>query len=1167
MKFVKRKRWQYFLSVFLCTCLLGQIFIYSAGANDRSADIIGSSPLLVPNYVTATGLSGKGQIVGIADSGLDQGSLTDIHPDLQSESGAMPRVVMLKSYTDRGLADDPVGHGTFMTGVIAGSGKASGGKYQGIAPGASIYFQALLDKNNNLRIPNNINDLFNPAYSAGVRIHVDGWGGGSNKYDFISAQIDKFVYWYPDFLPVFSAGNNGPNNGTLTAEANSKNALVIGSSQVPRPASDPESCFADQVAASSSRGLTGDGRIKPDLVAPGSSLISAKSSLTEGNFSANSFYTYMGGSSMATAVTGGALALLREQLNSQFNILSPSSALLKALLINGARFASGNIEEQGFGILDSSGTALALQEGTFKFMDEKSQLNQEDNLQYKFTVADPSLPVKVTLAWTDPPGTPGAASALVNNLDLIVRDSTGKVYYGNDFEGRGHSDKLNNVEQVYIKVPKAGEYSVTVRAAQINSSKGQDFALVYGQALTTGVITKLDNDQIYLDDGSSVNLQNLKLHQVIDGVLTNSADRLQIGSEVYQSSSSLYVFGETWQTGGIQALHVTDGDLLLEMNANVREGGYYLDPQAKAMEGSIIVNGIPVAGIDNIPTGSELKASVNPFLQTLWKLEAANQKVSGFIAEIDSVKQQLQLFKNDKIYRLAPWAAIAYQDQILDCSVQDLPYGSAEPNTLDQLMPGSKVTLQVSPNTGTVQSILVERRLVIGKVVNIDAKEQLITLDTGHTYKLFPGSAVYFNKDKADLTQIHPGDWVRAQLLSAENTIIQIQAYSRVDYGRVVYNSTQQNTLYIIDSNNQSRTYTINKNTEVYGSGILLETSAVNSGSWVRVISDPSNSAAWQVELAEVIEDNSKTISTIDPHNMTVTTTDGSKYQYTEFTRFSNGGYRVEPEDVTIGEKAQITVLRSPVPQSKVLAAVDVNIPVNVKLPDLQIIARSLNGVLIIQGNTSADRLYLYRQDGSQERIIPGEKGAISRIYGLLEGEQELQAVALNTATGAMVSRNIKITAYPIGAPVTSFSDIGGHWAEKYILDLARRNIVAGCGDGGFHPDQYLTRAELAVITARMQNLNFSVLPAPSVLNDYMDIPWWAMEAVLANQQAGLLSVYSDGKFKPSQVVTRSELNTLAARIEEREVINLFPGDALSPDRPITRAEAAAVLDQMLYNR
>ena len=103
----KSKIWQQLLimlllAAFLCSSLLAVPSTVAAAQkellNDRSADIIGSTPLLVPGILTPRGLSGRGQIVGLADSGLDKGQIGDLHPDLQSEPGTMPRVAMLRSY-------------------------------------------------------------------------------------------------------------------------------------------------------------------------------------------------------------------------------------------------------------------------------------------------------------------------------------------------------------------------------------------------------------------------------------------------------------------------------------------------------------------------------------------------------------------------------------------------------------------------------------------------------------------------------------------------------------------------------------------------------------------------------------------------------------------------------------------------------------------------------------------------------------------------------------------------------------------------------------------------------------------------------------------------------------------------------------------------------------
>ena len=244
---------------------------------------------------------------------------------------------MLRSWAGAPVASDPNGHGTAMAATIAGTGAASAGRYQGIAPGASIYFQGLTDSSGQLDPPPDLADLFEPAYQAGVRIHVDGWGGTNvGYYGDTASQTDHFISEHPDFLVVFSAGNNGPQAGSLTPEAYSKNALVVGASQSPHPAFNPDQVNSGQVCDFSSRGPTSDGRLKPDLLAPGA-VVSAKASQVASEFDLDGgYYTYMEGTSMAAAVAGGSAALLREYFIKYEQELDPSAAMLKAALICGA---------------------------------------------------------------------------------------------------------------------------------------------------------------------------------------------------------------------------------------------------------------------------------------------------------------------------------------------------------------------------------------------------------------------------------------------------------------------------------------------------------------------------------------------------------------------------------------------------------------------------------------------------------------------------------------------------------------------------------------------------------------------------------------------------------------------------------------------------------------
>ncbi|MGD0622066.1 MAG: S8 family serine peptidase, partial [Thermacetogeniaceae bacterium] len=407
--------------------------------NDRARDLVAATPLGVTGWLSPLqqGLTGDGEIIGLADTGLDIGSTDDIHPDLASVPGKMPKVVMLRSWAGAPVAADPNGHGTVMAATIAGTGAASSGRYQGVAPGASIYFQGLIDSNGQLDPPPDLDDLFAPAYAAGVRIHVNGWGGtGNGGYQDTASQTDHFIREHPDFLVIYSAGNNGPKAGSLTPEAYSKNALVVGASQSPHPAFDPHQVDSSQACDFSSRGPTSDGRLKPDLLAPGA-VISAKARRVASEFDlGGGYYTYMEGTSMAAAVAGGSAALLREYLIKYEQVLQPTAALLKAALICGARTpeagpSSGGSD--GFGTLDLGGTILGLHEKTFEFVDDRDGVADGGMDSYTHQVQGRGSPFKATLAWTDPSVAPGAVHPLVNNLDLVVKDPDGKLWLGNSF--------------------------------------------------------------------------------------------------------------------------------------------------------------------------------------------------------------------------------------------------------------------------------------------------------------------------------------------------------------------------------------------------------------------------------------------------------------------------------------------------------------------------------------------------------------------------------------------------------------------------------------------------------------------------------------------------------------------------------------------------------------
>lgn len=244
----------------------------------------------------------------------------------------------------------------------------------------------------------------------------------------------------------------------------------------------PDSEFSynkENLAFFSSRGPTVDGRIKPDIVAPGHSLVSTRSHLTtspkicDTSKPLNWHLISMEGTSMATPATAGSAALVRDYfINGHYPgsiPFEPSAALVKAVLINSAQSLTGILEYNGYPIPINAPfvNRYALQgfgritlQNTLQFSDseftlfigrqgDKSKdpkLKHGERHYYCLSVnTKRSLPFKATLVWTDFPSTPAASSHLVNNLDLVVRDSNETIRYGNSDSYYKYRDNKNNV--------------------------------------------------------------------------------------------------------------------------------------------------------------------------------------------------------------------------------------------------------------------------------------------------------------------------------------------------------------------------------------------------------------------------------------------------------------------------------------------------------------------------------------------------------------------------------------------------------------------------------------------------------------------------------------------------------------------------------------------------
>jgi len=474
------------------------------------------------------------------------------------------------SITNDGAADVDSGHGTHTTTSILGAGGPSG-EGRGTAPAAHLIFQAvenwatisnfckafygLSDGYYLVGLPSDIRQLFLQGYNSGARIHSNSWGSdAAGSYTSDSLNADEFVWSHRDMAITFSAGNAGVDGnsdgiidaGSIGSPATAKNVISVGASENDRagqwscdtgltytncaaqggqntlftygagwpldyPANplkdDPSAGNADQMAAFSSRGPADDGRIKPDVVAPGTWVLSGYADKFQQQYDAspnpqngayqydgwgfplNSSYKYMGGTSMSNPLVAGGAAVVRDFYQKTAGH-SASAALVKATLVNSA---IDLLDENNDGFSDNANPIpnrhegwgrvdlAAATDGTRQFVDGPT-VTTNISATYTYSLATDGSPFKVTLAWSDYPSTTSASKNLVNDLDLIVTAPDGTRYLGNVFasgwsQPAGVADRTNNLENVYVQSAASGSWTVEVRGFNVPNGP-QPFALV-----------------------------------------------------------------------------------------------------------------------------------------------------------------------------------------------------------------------------------------------------------------------------------------------------------------------------------------------------------------------------------------------------------------------------------------------------------------------------------------------------------------------------------------------------------------------------------------------------------------------------------------------------------------------------------------------------------------
>lgn len=478
-------------------------------------------------------------VVDVVDDGIDLGVAAKVrHPDFRElgDSSRPSRLSYIGTCTSDPLGDGLDGHGNINAGIVGGYNRRTiGFPYQddlgnnyglGISPfgriagtrifGSSGYYDVSACGGNDAGV-------IERSWKSGARLTSNSWGASvageydasSQAYDAGTRDASSAEVGNQEILHVFSAGNSGSGLGSIGSPGTAKNVLTVGATENVRAEGVYDGCMtsesdnADDIIGFSSRGPTSDGRVKPDIMAPGVHITGPASQNpgftglsvcgmgSQGAYYplGQTLYTWSSGTSHSCPAVAGAVQLAYEHYGRSIRPGAvPSPAMLKALVVNSARYlagvsAGGDLPSvhQGWGDVDMG----TLFDGTPRWTLDQTEIFQSSGQEYSrvLHVSDATKPVRVSLVWTDAPGnTTGAA--YVNDLDLEVSVG-GIVYKGNVFKGAlsvagGTVDPRNNIENVFLAPGASGAISVRVVARNIAGdaipgnawSNDQDFALV-----------------------------------------------------------------------------------------------------------------------------------------------------------------------------------------------------------------------------------------------------------------------------------------------------------------------------------------------------------------------------------------------------------------------------------------------------------------------------------------------------------------------------------------------------------------------------------------------------------------------------------------------------------------------------------------------------------------
>ncbi|WP_406657812.1 S8 family serine peptidase [Methanolobus sp. ZRKC2] len=456
----------------------------------------------------------------------------------------------------------------------------------------------------------NLTRCYSEMIVSSVDISTNSYGNDDEKGNYTlgtqtSSQFyDKAIRDY-NITCFKSAGNenNGEDYFTITPPGTAKNIITVGATE--------EDSFSD-LADFSSFGPCIDGRLKPEIVAPGYNIL----------LDLPGYEDTFEGTSYACPIASGSAALVLEKWKSNYPAEDMLPSTMKALLVHTANNdGNGPTYRYGYGMLDTKEAVdlveLDMTKNLTIVQDYSTFQNGTSQTTYDLGyVPDNIGEIKVTIAWSDKEGSnPFENYDLYNDLNLVISKDDGisnQYYYpwvldsdnkknsassvnSSTYDPQSYGDHLNPLEQVQIRNPGAGNYSIIV-----------DGAIDDGPQPYSLVVTVKPKIEVHSDkDGSKVYINNEDCYGLADGVIQDGVAEVC----AYAGENSIMVEQDTWWF--ISWLFPTKLNIDCTVSESAEQRYYaYFDSYTLELKSGFQVISLPFAvSVSDVlpPAGGEVK--------------------------------------------------------------------------------------------------------------------------------------------------------------------------------------------------------------------------------------------------------------------------------------------------------------------------------------------------------------------------------------------------------------------------------------------------------------------------------------------------------------------------------------------------------------------------------